>query len=191
MPDGTGGQSFPPPAAPKNKAPVWVWVLVGFACFGCLCSGVLAAILLPVFVHARNAARSAVALSNAKQVNLAMLMYANDYDDLFPPLSSSARMPDYLTPYLKEGGSDPARLQKLQDAARSYVWNQDLSGKASTRLIDPAAAWIFHSKSPDVGGKFELGFGDGHARRVNESELSGVTSKPTELEPIAPSKSKK
>jgi len=45
---------------------------------------ILAAILFPVFARARAAARKAVCLSNVKQITLALLMYANDYDETWP-----------------------------------------------------------------------------------------------------------
>jgi len=46
---------------------------------------ILAAILFPVFAQAKLAAKGAVTLSNAKQITLAHLIYANDYDDTFVP----------------------------------------------------------------------------------------------------------
>jgi prepilin-type N-terminal cleavage/methylation domain-containing protein/prepilin-type processing-associated H-X9-DG protein len=42
---------------------------------------ILAAILFPVFAQAREKARGAVCLSNTKQLGLALLMYAQDYDE--------------------------------------------------------------------------------------------------------------
>jgi len=42
---------------------------------------ILAAILFPVFAQAKLAAKKTVALSNAKQLGLAEMMYQNDYDD--------------------------------------------------------------------------------------------------------------
>ncbi len=44
---------------------------------------ILAAILFPVFAQAKAAAKKTVSLSNMKQEQLAMIMYANDYDDTF------------------------------------------------------------------------------------------------------------
>ncbi len=44
---------------------------------------ILAAILFPVFARAREKARQASCLSNAKQMGLATNMYAQDYDDKF------------------------------------------------------------------------------------------------------------
>jgi prepilin-type N-terminal cleavage/methylation domain-containing protein len=45
---------------------------------------ILAAILFPVFAQARQAARKTVAISNQRQISLAMVMYANDSDDMLP-----------------------------------------------------------------------------------------------------------
>jgi prepilin-type N-terminal cleavage/methylation domain-containing protein/prepilin-type processing-associated H-X9-DG protein len=43
--------------------------------------GILAAILFPVFAQAKAAAKKASCISNNKQITLAWLMYAGDYDD--------------------------------------------------------------------------------------------------------------
>jgi prepilin-type N-terminal cleavage/methylation domain-containing protein/prepilin-type processing-associated H-X9-DG protein len=45
---------------------------------------ILAAILFPVFARAREKARQASCQSNLKQIDLAFLMYATDYDERFP-----------------------------------------------------------------------------------------------------------
>jgi prepilin-type N-terminal cleavage/methylation domain-containing protein/prepilin-type processing-associated H-X9-DG protein len=45
---------------------------------------ILAAILFPVFAQARSKARQITGTSNAKQVSLSILMYAQDYDEKFP-----------------------------------------------------------------------------------------------------------
>jgi len=46
---------------------------------------ILAAILMPVFAQAREKARQASCQSNLKQLALAMLMYAQDYDEWYVP----------------------------------------------------------------------------------------------------------
>lgn len=45
---------------------------------------ILAAILFPVFAKAREAARQSSCLSNMKQIGTSVLMYVQDYDELFP-----------------------------------------------------------------------------------------------------------
>jgi prepilin-type N-terminal cleavage/methylation domain-containing protein/prepilin-type processing-associated H-X9-DG protein len=69
---------------------------------------ILAAILFPVFARAREKARQASCLSNIKQMSLGMLMYVQDYDEMFPDEawgSSSVDpwifWPHQIQPYVK------------------------------------------------------------------------------------------
>ena len=45
---------------------------------------ILAAILFPVFAQARESARKTSCLSNTKQIGTAVIMYAQDYDEIPP-----------------------------------------------------------------------------------------------------------
>lgn len=45
---------------------------------------ILAAILFPVFAQARESARKTSCLSNTKQIGLAIMMYTQDYDEMYP-----------------------------------------------------------------------------------------------------------
>ena len=56
---------------------------------------ILAAILFPVFAQAREKARSASCLSNTKQIGLASMMYAQDYDEVIHAnaFADGARVP--------------------------------------------------------------------------------------------------
>ena len=59
---------------------------------------ILAAILFPVFSKARAKAQQTSCLTNAKQIALAIQMYAIDYDDTFPIVSEGWRLPgEHLT----------------------------------------------------------------------------------------------
>jgi prepilin-type N-terminal cleavage/methylation domain-containing protein/prepilin-type processing-associated H-X9-DG protein len=51
---------------------------------------ILAAILFPVFAQAKEAAKKASCLSNVKQISLATMMYAGDYDDTIYPFQYQA-----------------------------------------------------------------------------------------------------
>jgi len=48
---------------------------------------ILAAILFPVFAKARSKARQTSCLSNVKQISLALMMYAQDWDDTYPTVN--------------------------------------------------------------------------------------------------------
>jgi len=64
---------------------------------------ILAAILFPVFARAREKARQASCLSNLKQIGLASVMYAQDYDERFViyRYPDPYFWPDKLQPYIK------------------------------------------------------------------------------------------
>jgi prepilin-type N-terminal cleavage/methylation domain-containing protein len=59
---------------------------------------ILAAILFPVFAQAKTAAKKTAAISNQKQISLALIMYMGDYDDTYPRQDSCA--PGALNPKL-------------------------------------------------------------------------------------------
>jgi len=73
---------------------------------------ILAAILFPVFSRAREQARKAACLSNAKQIGTALMMYAQDWDETLPfwrtPCHGDANYPpgglywtEQIYPYVK------------------------------------------------------------------------------------------
>ncbi|MCX6360686.1 MAG: DUF1559 domain-containing protein [Armatimonadetes bacterium] len=70
---------------------------------------ILAAILFPVFAQAREKARQAACMSNMRQIGTALMMYAQDYDEVYPPsqLPSTAptvSWPTMLFSYVKNEG---------------------------------------------------------------------------------------
>jgi prepilin-type N-terminal cleavage/methylation domain-containing protein/prepilin-type processing-associated H-X9-DG protein len=84
---------------------------------------ILAAILLPVFAQARDAARRANCISNLKQIALAHQMYVQDNDDALPSWyivgpRGYEIWTEYMSPYyrdpriLDEGLTSPAEKQK-------------------------------------------------------------------------------
>ena len=59
----------------------------------------LTAILLPVFFSVRGRARQTVCISNLRQIGMAMSMYADEADDLYPAgtdPSDQYAIPDHL-----------------------------------------------------------------------------------------------
>ncbi len=105
---------------------------------------ILAAILFPVFARAREKARQTSCLSNVKQIVLAALMYAEDYDENYPAYSIDGTYPysngtwvgvwyKLIEPYLKNQQilACPSysfrRAEGAADADTSgYGWNRHI-----------------------------------------------------------------
>ncbi|MCW5932701.1 MAG: prepilin-type N-terminal cleavage/methylation domain-containing protein [Fimbriimonadia bacterium] len=67
---------------------------------------ILAAILFPVFAQAREKGRQTQCISNGKQIGLALLMYANDYENFLPVYNwpESYIVGARVMPYVKNTG---------------------------------------------------------------------------------------
>jgi prepilin-type N-terminal cleavage/methylation domain-containing protein len=93
---------------------------------------ILAAILFPVFARAREAARKATCLSNLKQIALAAIMYAQDYDEVLPACSArgwreSSHPVDPANLYTTSwGATGSVDFWQLADLLGPYVKSLDL-----------------------------------------------------------------
>lgn len=56
---------------------------------------ILAAILFPVFVQAKETAKQTVCSSNLRQIGLATQLYLNDYDDMWVPMGTYDPLPGF------------------------------------------------------------------------------------------------
>ena len=137
----------------KRKAFTLIELLVVIAIIA-----ILAAILFPVFSQAKDAAKKTKSISNMKQIALASLMYANDYDDtlpmsayLKPPLAPDPRpivfsIYDALQPYMK----NRAIFQSPSDAeSPAQNWKNRLNVLNLT--IPPDRGVEFASYAPNLG----------------------------------------
>jgi len=116
----------------KNRGFTLIELLVVIAIIA-----ILAAILFPVFARAREAARKATCLSNLKQIALACLMYAQDYDEVLPVAADTAVQCSSHTvnpagQYIPDSEPEDPRVPNslglwlLPDLLRSYVKSMDL-----------------------------------------------------------------
>lgn len=95
---------------------------------------ILAAILFPVFAQAKAQAKKAAAVSNAKQLNLAQIMYMNDNDDVFVPYfsgyvpatntytSPQFYWPQLITPYIQKANQGSGNGGQLTDTDLSKLF---------------------------------------------------------------------
>jgi prepilin-type N-terminal cleavage/methylation domain-containing protein/prepilin-type processing-associated H-X9-DG protein len=114
---------------------------------------ILAAILFPVFAQAREKARAVTCTSNLKQLSLAWLMYAQDYDETLP--MTAAQLPNgsqvfwqaMVDPYIKGGVKAQANGQtSVSEKLSVYICPNYL-----TPAPDKDEAGNSRDKSPSVG----------------------------------------
>ncbi|HZO88466.1 MAG TPA: DUF1559 domain-containing protein [Chthonomonadaceae bacterium] len=118
---------------------------------------ILAAILFPVFAQARERARAISCVSNLKQMGLAAVMYAQDYDENYPGMwqwSPGAIMAH--SPYLYPPGWT-AEQAKAQCETCPYVKNTDVyacPSRKNTSYGDPALYFSYGYAYPTMWGGY-------------------------------------
>lgn len=85
---------------------------------------ILAAILFPVFAQAKAAAKKTSALANIKQVGLAWILYAGDYDDTIMRASTA----DSSKTYYWWGSFDGVTLRENEGLLYPYSKNAGIQG---------------------------------------------------------------
>ena len=159
------------PAFPRNT-----WLLLGLAvlCFtGCGAVG-----------HGHSKAHLTASLSNLRRIGIGIQMYAQDYEEHFPPMEDSVQLEKLLRPYSKDV---PWKFPPYNNVR--YASNPSLSRKLQEKLENPAEVVMLYE--PVVRRGFRLvAYADGHVKMIREehwAELSQKSGIPLRTEPtIAP-----
>lgn len=136
-----------------------------------------AGVAMPVLAQAKERARQATCLSNMKQLSIAMLNYAHDWDGKLPPAS---RWRSALLPYAKNEGVFRCPSDKDKRHLSSYAMNRRLSERAVSQVIRPAETVMLfetsagednpsdegQSLAPRHSGKAGVAYVDGHVMLV-------------------------
>jgi prepilin-type processing-associated H-X9-DG protein len=159
---------------PKQKTPVWIFVLVGCCGCGVVAIPIIAAILFPVFAQARAKAQQVSCLSNVKMQSLGLLMYVEDYDETFP---RSKTWMDNIDSYVKHPTAFHCPSVADKDAF-GYAFDSRLGGKLLGKIAEPRTTMMNYDSSmltrnaTDEGTSLDLtrhshggnaGYVDGHA----------------------------
>lgn len=206
---------MPPPTAPvpsmaprprRGGDPTLAIVLVVAAFILLSIVAVLAAILFPVFARAREKARQDSCLSNTKQISLALLMYAQDYDERLPqhPLvarperledapadANSHNLGSYCVPgnwrllILPYTRNEAIFLCPASSSYYSYQFNNKLHGvqlRKFSRPADTLCIYEFGALDGSAPGPhndgYNAGYVDGHCKWLHESNARQARTTP-------------
>jgi prepilin-type N-terminal cleavage/methylation domain-containing protein/prepilin-type processing-associated H-X9-DG protein len=103
--------------------------------------GILAAILIPVVGQVRESARNANCISNLRQIGMAMVAAADDYENRFPPS---------LATYRNAGGVGQPHLQGLMEAVEPYLTLGATSGDHPTSATAAHATGVWRCESAGI-----------------------------------------
>lgn len=103
------------------------------------------------FVDARRAAQQAATLANAKQIGTALMMYAQDYDEVLP--GANPAIADQVSPYLSRRDS----FDNPATGAPGFVYIH--AGGLFSNVMDPAKTQLGYLGGPN--GRAII-FADGH-----------------------------
>jgi prepilin-type N-terminal cleavage/methylation domain-containing protein/prepilin-type processing-associated H-X9-DG protein len=103
---------------------------------------ILASILFPVFAQAREKARAASCLSNQKQIAMAISMYSQDNDEVYPPAvdpGSGIWWEPVVQSYIKSGTvGGILACPSASTRAYAYSMNWSVSGKTDAAINSPS-----------------------------------------------------
>ena len=120
-----------------------------------------------VMADAQRRADASTCLSNLKQLGLAMMMYASDYDERFPPAESWS---DALMPYIKNSAVFACPTDEGHE--HSYAYNQALSGKSLAEVQRPAETVLLFES--DAGEKSAADAGSSWPATPRHDGMTGV-----------------
>lgn len=98
-------------------------------------------------------------LANARQVGLAMIQYAQDYDEKLPPLGDAPQVRTLLLPYTRN-----ADVFFSPATGLPFVFDSKFSGASLYDIPFPAQTVLFSDAVPTDDGYSAVGFADGQAR---------------------------
>jgi prepilin-type N-terminal cleavage/methylation domain-containing protein/prepilin-type processing-associated H-X9-DG protein len=114
---------------------------------------ILASILFPVFARARAKGRQAACISNQYQICLALNMYSQDADEIFPPGADW-----YQSVYGYMRNRDILFCPDRKDKAPGYGMNYAASGLSIGSFWDPAKKVLIGDVRPELLGITAAGY---------------------------------
>lgn len=111
---------------------------------------ILASILMPVFSRARAKGRQAACISNVKQIVLANLMYAEDYDEIIPRGQSASGEQWYQAIYPYTHNYQILYCPDRKDSGPGYAMNFLAGGRALGTIWDAARKIMVADAPPEA-----------------------------------------
>lgn len=114
--------------------------------------------------------RKAQALSKIKQLALGIMIYAADYDDVYPSAQSTGAVKKLVLPYAK----DNALWKSLNPNGGRILVNMGVCGVALANIPEPARWPLLFDERAWPDGDHLVAFTDGHGKWIAAREWPSV-----------------
>ncbi|MDE2126242.1 MAG: hypothetical protein KGJ62_06610 [Armatimonadetes bacterium] len=108
-------------------------------------------------------------LSNIKQLDQGLLLYAEDYDDRLPPMTSALAVQHRIMPYIKN-----AAVFTQPSSGMPYLANAAISEKKVKTVASPATTITFYAPRANQAGLRAVAYLDGHAAFATATEWAAI-----------------
>ncbi|MCE7974282.1 MAG: hypothetical protein DYG92_08185 [Leptolyngbya sp. PLA1] len=173
QPVGTPPAGGPPPQGSATKTVAIVLSIIGVLMV-LICGGVFL-ILMPALGKAKEAAKATVALSNARQLMVAVHSYATDFKDRVP---ANAGWADTLNSYLGGGVEPMLDSRRIDGPGPDFVYAAPPGRKGRQLLLseirNPSTTIFFHEDLTALPPSIKtvvVAYADGAVKLVPRAEL--------------------
>ncbi len=141
-----------------------------FSCFGLfLALGTLAAAQgtkqkPPTAAEVQLARYKVATISNIKQIDIGLIMWSSDHDDVFPYITKSAQVSKLVLPYTK----NEKLFKTYNPNGGQFEMNMSLAGVKATDIKDPANTILLYDSKAWPGNMHCVAYADGHGKFVTE-----------------------
>jgi hypothetical protein len=125
-------------------------------------------VLAPIFKSAKDVTKKTQAISHAKQIAMAVDIYAADFEDAYPPFKSSDEIALKIGKYVND--------EEVKNEVLTYTWNTDLSGMQTVAIRDLAVVWLLYTPVIQDEG-LVVAFADAYCKFVPEADLEAIKAK--------------
>lgn len=145
---------------------------------------IVTALTLPALAKAKSKAAAIHCMNNVKQLNLALIMYANDNNEQLP---AGSKWCDTLGNYLAHSTNAFICPKGMADRRCHYALNANVAGRSMKEISSPAqtvlvfecdGGWNLNGSrdlfpaTPRHASAFVVGFADGHVEMLRPDRLA-------------------
>ena len=108
-------------------------------------------------------------MTNLKLLGIALIQYAQEYDETYPPMQNLEVFRKAILPYVKDD-----KLFSQPKNQKPYLINPELSGKSFIKIKNPTTFVALYEAEVGSDGKRGVAFADGHVKRVRPIEWTKI-----------------